>query len=288
MPKINKEEKQYLRILAELVEKMERTPLKKRQKGPQKEDAVNIGLTIMEFDLSGGNIPLLTTKKVSFKNIAVELIWFLTGKSTLDYLHSQNVHFWDQWATEEISVKYGLKPNDIGRIYGPNWINWPASDGTFINQISWLIKGLKENPQWRRWKVTAWNPEFIDKAFLAPCHGDFHCILVDGKLELHHFQRSGDFFMGVPYDIVSYAILHNMISQVTGLKPGKFVQVTSDTHLYSNHLEAAKEQLRRTPREFPSLELDPKITNIFKFSWPDSFKLTNYNPYPALKVGASL
>lgn len=286
---MSNEEMQYLKILGQLVKKLEKTPLEKRQKGPQAESAVNIGLTKMEFDLSKGRVPWLTTKKVSFKNVVVELLWFLSGQSTLEYLHKNDVHFWDDWASAEVASKYGLKVNDVGRIYGPNWIHWTTTTaGGEINQIEWLIKGLKENPQWRRWKVVAWNPEFIDKAFLAPCHGDFHCILVDGKLELHHFQRSGDFFIGVPYNIASYATLLRMICQVTGLKPGKLVQITSDTHLYANHADGAREQLSRTPRNFPRLQLDPSVTDIFKFNWPEHFKLIDYDPYPAIKAGTAL
>ena len=285
------EEGQYLAVLAQLADKLRKTPTNARQQGPQEVSSVTLGLTKMEFDLSHGHIPLLTTKRMSLKNIVVELLWFLSGESRLDYMHYYNVHFWDMWATKETGSPYGLEPGDVGRIYGPNWIHWPttkATDVAEINQIQWLIDGLKINPQWRRWWVSAWNPEFIDKAFLAPCHGTFHCLLVDGRLELHHMQRSGDWFLGVPYNIASYAVLLRMICQVTGLKPGKLVQITSDSHLYADQLEAAETQLNREPRSWPELWLNPTVKEIWDFRWPDHFALNGYKPHPAIKSTAAL
>lgn len=284
------EERQYLDILQRLVEKCEKATGDALQHGPQDVPAANLGCTLMEFDLSENKVPWLTTKKILTKNVIVELLWFLAGESRLDFLHQHNVHFWDMWATEEVASLHGLEEGDIGRIYGPNWIHWPTQDGEYLNQIKWLIDGLKTNPEWRRWKVIAWNPEVVikDRAFLASCHGDLHCIMVDGKLELHHFQRSGDWFLGVPYNIASYATLLLMICQVTGLKPGKLVQVTSDSHLYINHLEPAEIQLRRKPRPFPTLRLDESVDDIFNFRWPDHFNLVGYEPHPFIPAEPSL
>lgn len=279
----------YLEILRKLVDKLGRTPEELLQHGPQDVAAVNIGATMMEFDLSNGCIPILTTKRISFKNVVVELLWVLSGSSRLAFLHEHNVHFWDQWGAPEVAKQYGLEPGDVGPIYGPNWINWPTTDGGTHNQIAWLINGLRTNPEWRRWKVVAWNPERVSReaSILSPCHGDFHCVMVDGKLELHHMQRSGDFFVGIPYNIAFYSILLRMICQVTGLPPGKLVQITSDTHMYVNHLDGAQLQLTREPKGFPKLELPEGVNDIFGFRYED-FKLVDYSYFPAIGTEVAL
>jgi thymidylate synthase len=241
----------------------------------------------MRFDLSDG-FPLMTTKKMSFKNVLVELLWFLTGDSRLDFMHQHNVHFWDQWATKEVGAPYGLGENDIGRIYGKQWVDWRTRNGGSINQISVLIEDLRKNPTSRRHLVTTWNPEDVDHAFLAPCHGIFKChVADDGVLNLHLFQRSGDLFIGIPYNIASYSLLLLMLAQVTGLKAGEFVHTISDLHLYNNHQEQIKLQLTREPRALPAVAINSDVVNIFSFS-ADDFTLSDYNPHSFIRGDVAL
>jgi thymidylate synthase len=281
------EEYQYLAILSRLVRKLRDASPEEMEHGPQDITSVSIGLTTMTFDLSKGRLPLLTTKKVSFWNVLIELLWFLTGESKLDFLHKYNVRFWDAWATEQVANQYGLDAGDVGRIYGPNWIHWPDPRGGEVNQIEWVINGLKEHPEWRRWMITTLNPAYVDDAFLMPCHGTVHFVYNDGRLNLHHFQRSGDWFIGVPYNIASYALLLYMVCRVTGLKPGKLVQVTSNSHLYSNHGDVSETQLSREPLGFPSVTVSEKVTSIFEFL-PEHFELNDYKYWPGLGAEVAL
>jgi thymidylate synthase len=241
----------------------------------------------MRFDLSDGLFPLLTTKKLSFKFIVHELLWFLSGDSKVDYLHEHGVTIWDEWATKENAGKYGLKEGDLGRIYGPQWRHWRTTDGKEIDQIQKLIDGLKEHPDWRRHVVTSWNPEDVDNVFVAPCHGIFKCFAVNGELSLHMFQRSGDVFLGIPYNIASYSLLLLMIAQVTSMKAKEFVHTISDVHIYNNHIEQAREQLQREPRGLPSVTLNSEIKNIFDFKFED-FAVENYDPHPNIKADVAI
>lgn len=227
----------------------------------------------------GSGFPLLTTKKIPFRYVIGELLWFLSGESRVDFLRKNKITIWDPWATKEACERYGLEEGDLGRIYGPQWIHWLKRDGGEINQIANLINGLKEDPYSKRHKVTAWNPEDIDSVFVAPCHGDFKCFVTDDMVSLHLCQRSADVFIGVPFNIASYALLLLMIAQVTGLKPGEFVHTTSDTHIYLNHIEQSRLQLTREPRPLPQLKINPDVKDIFKFTFSD-FKLEGYDPFP--------
>ena len=270
----------YLRILKELLD----APSKQ---GPQEHGTSALFVREMRFDLSNGEFPLLTTKKVFWKGAMVELLWNLTGESRLDFMHKHNVHFWDQWATKEVAEPLGLEEGDVGHIYGPNWIHWKTPDGKEINQIEWIINGLKEHPEWRRWKATTWNPAYLDKTFLVPCHGDIMCFVQDGILSLTMTQRSGDFFVGVPFNIAMYSLLLLMLAQVTGLRPGEFVHVIQDVHLYDNHREGAFEQLSREAKKFPQVKLNPNIDNIFAFTAKD-ITLYDYDSHPHIKVDVDL
>lgn len=267
--------KQYLNLLEDVLENGQ------GKKDPQGVGSVAVCGRQMRFDLSQG-FPLLTTKKLSFKFIAHELLWFLRGDSDISYLKEHGVTIWDEWATKEACAKYGREEGDLGPIYGPQWRHWKKRDGGEIDQIENLIKGLKENPDWRRHMVTAWNPEDVDNVFVAPCHGIFKCFAVNGELSLHLFQRSADIFLGVPYNIASYSLLLMMIAQVTGMKAKELIVTTSDTHLYYNHFEQAKEQLGRKPGTLPKLTLNPEVKNIFDFKFED-FILTDYHPQAAIK-----
>ena len=268
-------EKQYLDLLKDVLEN-----------GQGKSDPHGVGSIAvcgrqMRFDVTD-KFPLLTTKKLSFKSIAHELIWFLKGESRVDYLKEHGVTIWDEWATKENAAKYGLEEGDLGRIYGPQWRHWRTSSGGEIDQIKNLIDSLVKHPDWRRHMVTAWNPEDVDKVFVAPCHGIFKCFAVNGEISLHLFQRSGDVFLGIPYNIASYSLLLLMIAQATGLKAKEFIHTISDTHIYANHIEQAKEQLTREPRELPTLKLNPNVKNIFDFKYED-FILDGYDPHPNIK-----
>ena len=223
----------------------------------------------MRFDLAAG-FPLLTTKKLHTKSIIVELLWFLKGDTNIAYLKENGVSIWDEWADEK---------GDLGPVYGYQWRSWPAPNGRKIDQIANLIAAIKKNPDSRRHIVTAWNPGEVDQMALPPCHCLFQFYVADGKLSCQLYQRSADIFLGVPFNIASYALLTLMVAQVTGLKPGEFIHTLGDAHIYSNHLEQAHIQLSRAPRPLPVMELNPAVTDIFGFSYGD-FALKDYNPHP--------
>jgi thymidylate synthase len=230
----------------------------------------------MRFDLAEG-FPLVTTKKLHVKSIVHELLWFLAGDTNIRYLKENGVRIWDEWADEN---------GDLGPIYGKQWRSWAAPDGRVIDQISDVIAQIRKNPDSRRLIVTAWNPADIDKMSLAPCHCLFQFYVVDGKLSCQLYQRSGDSFLGVPFNIASYALLTMMVAQVTGLEPGDFVHTLGDAHLYMNHLDQAREQLRREPRGLPTMRLNPEVHRIFDFVYGD-FALQGYDPHPHIKAEVS-
>jgi thymidylate synthase len=230
----------------------------------------------MRFDLAEG-FPLVTTKKLHVKSIVHELLWFLAGDTNIRYLKENGVRIWDEWADEN---------GDLGPIYGKQWRSWAAPDGRVIDQISDVIAQIRKNPDSRRLIVTAWNPADIDKMSLAPCHCLFQFYVVDGKLSCQLYQRSGDSFLGVPFNIASYALLTLMVAQVTGLEPGDFVHTLGDAHLYMNHLDQAREQLRREPRRLPQMRLNPEVHRIFDFVYGD-FALQGYDPHPHIKAEVS-
>ena len=225
------------------------------------------------FDLSAG-FPLVTTKKVHLKSIIYELLWFLRGDTNVQYLHENGVTIWDEWAD---------KDGSLGRVYGAQWCDWRTTDGRSINQVDSVIEQIKTNPDSRRLIVCAWNVGELDKMALPPCHTLFQFYVQEGCLSCQLYQRSADLFLGVPFNIASYALLTLMVAQVCGLKPGTFVHTFGDLHLYSNHLEQARLQLSREPRTLPRMELNPAIKNIHDFKYED-FKLTGYDPYPAIKA----
>ncbi len=246
--------------------------------GARKDDRTGTGtLSVfgpqLRFDLQAG-FPLLTTKKVHLKSIIHELLWFLKGETNTRYLKENGVRIWDEWADEN---------GELGPVYGYQWRSWPAPDGRHIDQISKVIEDIKNNPNSRRLIVSAWNVADLDKMALLPCHAFFQFYVADGKLSCQLYQRSADLFLGVPFNIASYALLTLMVAQVCGLKPGEFVHALGDTHLYSNHLEQAREQLTRTPRKPPVMKLNPAIRNIFDFKFED-FTLEAYDPHPAIKA----
>ncbi|MFA5098700.1 MAG: thymidylate synthase [Candidatus Paceibacterota bacterium] len=240
----------------------------------------------MRFRMDDG-FPLMTTKKIPFRYVVGELLWFLKGESRVDFLKENKIPIWDMWATKEACAQYGLEEGDLGRIYGPQWIHWKKRDGGEINQIARLIEGLKNDPNSKRHKVIAWNPEDVDSVFVAPCHGDFKCFVADGKVSLHLCQRSADVFIGVPFNIASYALLLMMIAQVTGLKADEFVHTTSDTHVFLNHIDQARMQLGREPKPLPRVTLNPDVKDIFKFTFTD-FKLEGYDPHPHIPAPVGL
>jgi thymidylate synthase len=220
------------------------------------------------------SFPLLTTKKVHTKSIIYELLWFLRGDTNVKWLNEHGVTIWDEWAD---------KDGNLGRIYGAQWCDWRAPDGRSINQIDQVIEQIKKNPDSRRHIVSAWNPGEIDKMALPPCHALFQFYVSDGELSCQLYQRSADIFLGVPFNIASYALLTLMVAQVCGLKPGDFVHTFGDLHLYQNHLEQAKLQLSREPRPLPQMKLNPAVKNIDHFKFED-FKLAGYDPHPAIKA----
>jgi thymidylate synthase len=226
------------------------------------------------FDLRK-TFPLLTTKKVHTKSIIYELLWFLRGDTNVKYLHNHGVTIWDEWADKETG--------SLGRIYGAQWCDWRTPDGRSLNQIHDVIAQIKKNPDSRRHIVSAWNPGEIDKMALAPCHALFQFYVLDGELSCQLYQRSADIFLGVPFNIASYALLTLMVTQVCGLKPGDFVHTFGDLHLYRNHIEQAKLQLSREPRPLPQMKLNPAVKNIDDFKFED-FELTGYDPHPAIKA----
>ena len=227
----------------------------------------------MRFNLQDG-FPLLTTKKVFLKGIIYELLWFLKGDTNIKFLTDNNVHIWDEWADEN---------GDLGYVYGKQWRSWEATDGRVIDQISQVVDLIKNHPDSRRILVTAWNPAEIDKMALPPCHCLFQFYVADGKLSCQLYQRSADTFLGVPFNIASYALLTMMLAQVCGLEPGEFIHTTGDTHIYLNHLEQVNEQLSREPRPLPKMIINPDVKSIFDFKYED-FKLEGYDPYPAIKA----
>jgi thymidylate synthase len=227
----------------------------------------------LRFDLNAG-FPLLTTKKVHLKSIIHELLWFLKGETNIKYLKDNGVGIWDEWADER---------GDLGPVYGYQWRSWPAADGRHIDQISLVLDQIRENPDSRRMIVSAWNVADLDKMALMPCHAFFQFYVADGRLSCQLYQRSADIFLGVPFNIASYALLTMMIAQVCGLKLGDFVHTFGDTHLYTNHLEQARAQLSRGPRTMPTMRLNPNVKNLFDFQYED-FTLENYDPHPAIKA----
>ncbi len=231
----------------------------------------------MRFDLAQG-FPLVTTKKLHLKSIIHELLWFLKGDTNIAYLKENGVSIWDEWADEN---------GDLGPVYGAQWRSWPAptpdnADGT-IDQISNLLEQIRSNPDSRRLIVSAWNPALVDQMALPPCHTLFQFYVADGKLSCQLYQRSADVFLGVPFNIASYALLTLMVAQVTGYKPGDFVHTLGDAHLYSNHFEQARQQLSRELRPLPTMRLNPEISDLFGFTFED-FSLENYDPHPHIKA----
>lgn len=259
--------KQYLDLLREI-----------RDNGVTKTDRTGVGTKSifghqMRFNLQDG-FPLLTTKKVFLKGIIYELLWFLKGDTNIKFLTDNNVHIWDEWADEN---------GDLGYVYGKQWRSWEATDGRVIDQISQAVDLIKNHPDSRRILVTAWNPAEIDKMALPPCHCLFQFYVADGKLSCQLYQRSADTFLGVPFNIASYALLTMMLAQVCGLEPGEFIHTTGDTHIYLNHLDQVNEQLSREPRPLPKMIINPNVKSIFDFKYED-FKLEGYDPYPAIKA----
>jgi thymidylate synthase len=263
--------RQYLDLLARVLDE-----------GAQKSDRTGTGtLSVfghqMRFDLAEG-FPLVTTKKLHVKSIVHELLWFLAGDTNIRYLKENGVNIWDKWADES---------GDLGPVYGKQWRSWATPDGRVIDQISDVVAAIRKNPDSRRLIVSAWNPADIDKMALAPCHCLFQFYVVDGKLSCQLYQRSGDIFLGVPFNIASYALLTLMMAQVTGLKPGDFVHTLGDAHLYVNHLDQAREQLRRSPRKLPTMRLNPDVHRIFDFVYGD-FELLGYDPHPHIKAAVAV
>lgn len=250
--------------------------------GAKKEDRTGTGTLSsfgyqMRFNLADG-FPVLTTKKLHLKSIIHELLWFLKGDTNIAYLKENGVRIWDEWADEN---------GNLGPVYGYQWRSWPNPDGTHTDQITKLIHSLKHNPNSRRHIVSAWNPSFIDDMALPPCHCLFQFYVADGKLSCQLYQRSADTFLGVPFNIASYALLTLMLAQVCGYQPGEFVHTFGDVHLYLNHIEQAKLQLTRDFRPLPEMKINPDITDLFAFTF-DDFELVNYDPHPHIKAEVSV
>jgi thymidylate synthase len=263
--------RQYLdlmeRVLSEGVEKRDRTGVGTR----------SIFGHQIRFDLSAG-FPLVTTKKLHLKSIVYELLWFLRGDTNVKYLNEHGVSIWDDWADAN---------GDLGPVYGRQWRSWPTPDGRSIDQIANIVAEIKKNPASRRLVVTAWNPAENDKMALSPCHCLFQFNVADGALSCHLYQRSADVFLGVPFNIASYALLTLMVAQVTGLKPGAFIHSFGDAHLYLNHLEQARLQLTRQPRPLPTLKLNPGAKDLLAFRYED-FSLEGYAPHPHIKAAVAV
>ena len=246
--------------------------------GAEKRDRTGTGtLSVfghqMRFDLADG-FPLTTTKKLHLKSIIYELLWFLAGDTNVKYLNDHGVTIWDEWADEA---------GELGPVYGSQWRSWPASDGTTIDQIANVVAAIRRNPDSRRLIVTAWNPAEVDKMALPPCHCLFQFYVAEGRLSCQLYQRSADVFIGVPFNIASYALLTLMVAQVTGLKPGEFVHTLGDAHLYLNHLEQARLQLSRAPRALPAMRLNPAVKDLTAFRYED-FALEGYDAHPHIKA----
>ena len=255
--------KQYLDLLRRIIDE-----------GTPKSDRTGTGTRSvfghqMRFDLRDG-FPLLTTKKLHLKSIIYELLWFLRGDTNIAYLNEHGVRIWNEWANAD---------GDLGHIYGYQWRSWPAPDGTFIDQISQVVNDIRTNPDSRRLIVSAWNVADIPNMKLPPCHAMFQFYVADGRLSLQLYHRSADCFLGVPFNIASYALLLMMVAQVTGLEPGEFIHTLGDAHIYNNHLEQVKLQLTRDPRPLPRMTLNPDVRDIFSFKYED-FTLSDYNPHP--------
>lgn len=250
--------------------------------GHQKGDRTGTGtLSVfghqMRYDLQDG-FPLLTTKKLHLKSIIYELLWFLRGDTNVRWLQAHGVRIWNEWADEN---------GDLGPVYGHQWRSWPDYRGGTIDQIAQVEEMIKRNPNSRRMLVTAWNPAEVEDMALPPCHCLFQFYVADGRLSLQLYQRSADTFLGVPFNIASYALLLQMMAQVTGLQPGEFVHTTGDTHLYLNHLKQARLQLSRTPRPLPTMRINPDVKSIFDFRYED-FELENYDPWPHIAAEVSV
>ena len=248
------------------------------EQGHKKSDRTGTGtLSVfghqMRFNLENG-FPLVTTKKCHLKSIIHELLWFLQGGTNIKYLNDNGVTIWNEWAD---------KNGNLGPIYGCQWRSWPKSDGQHVDQITQVIKQIKETPDSRRMIVSAWNVGDLDKMKLPPCHAFFQFYVADGKLSCQLYQRSADIFLGVPFNIASYALLTLMVAQSCNLEPGEFIHTLGDAHLYLNHLDQAREQLSRRPKDLPLMKLNPSITNILDFTFTD-FTLENYNPHPTIKA----
>jgi thymidylate synthase len=248
------------------------------EKGTKKSDRTGTGTMSvfghqMRFDLEEG-FPALTTKKLHFRSIIHELLWFLKGETNIKYLQENGVTIWDEWAD---------KDGNLGPVYGSQWRHWKTTDGREIDQIAKLVEGLRTNPDSRRHIVTAWNPGEVDKMALPPCHAFFQFYVADERLSCQLYQRSADVFLGVPFNIVSYSLLTLMVAQVVGLKPGEFVHTLGDAHLYLNHLDQARLQLGREPRKLPVMKLNPEVKDLLAFQYSD-FTLEGYDPHPAIKA----
>jgi thymidylate synthase len=263
--------KQYLdilnRILTEGTEKSDRTGT----------GTISIFGTQSRYNLDDG-FPLLTTKKLHLKSIIYELLWFLRGDTNIQYLHDHKVSIWDEWADEN---------GDLGPVYGHQWRSWPDYQGGTIDQIQYVVDQLKNNPDSRRMIVSAWNVAEVNKMALPPCHTIFQFYVAGDRLSLQLYQRSADTFLGVPFNIASYALLLQMMAQVTGFKPGDFIHTTGDTHLYLNHLDQARLQLTREPRPLPTMKINPDVKSIFDFQYED-FELVGYDPHPHIKAEVSV
>ena len=249
-----------------------------RENGVFKDDRTGTGTYSvfgyqMRFDLSAG-FPLVTTKKTFLKGIIHELLWFLSGSTNIKYLTDHDVHIWDEWADEH---------GELGPVYGSQWRSWPGPDGGTIDQISRVVNDLKNNPDSRRHIVSAWNVAEVDDMALPPCHSLFQFYVADGRLSCQLYQRSADIFLGVPFNIASYALLNMMIAQVVGLQVGDFVHTLGDAHLYTNHLEQTDKQLQRDPRPLPSIHINPDVKDILGFAI-DDFELKDYDPHPGIKA----
>ena len=263
--------KQYLNLLDHILEK-----------GTSKGDRTGTGTIStfgyqMRFNLSEG-FPVLTTKKLHLRSIIHELLWFLQGDTNIKYLKENGVRIWDDWADEN---------GDLGPVYGYQWRSWPSPDGTSVDQITNVLNSIKNNPNSRRHMVSAWNPSFVDDMALPPCHTMFQFYVADGKLSCQLYQRSADTFLGVPFNIASYALLTLMMAQVCDLEPGDFVHTFGDVHLYNDHLEQARLQLTRTPGKLPTMKINPEVKDLFGFKYED-FELVGYEPQPHIKARVSV
>jgi thymidylate synthase len=231
----------------------------------------------MRFDLADG-FPLLTTKKLHLKSIVYELLWFLKGDTNIKYLNDNGVRIWNEWADEK---------GELGHIYGYQWRAWPTPDGKHVDQVQSVLKSIRENPDSRRHIVSAWNAGDMENMALPPCHILFQFYVADGRLSCQLYQRSADIFLGVPFNIASYSLLLMMVAKETGLEPGEFVHTLGDGHIYNNHIEQVKEQLKRSPRALPAMKINSEVSSLFDYSYSD-FILENYDPHPHIKGAISV